>query len=777
MNSELIDVTPHPTILTVLGEIELRPWQCLAELIDNSIDGFLKRMRAGDPIEKPRVNIALGQETVVVKDNGPGMSIKDLELAVKAGWSSNDRFGNLGLYGIGFNIATARLGSLTKIWTTRAGDEEWVGLDIDLPKMATGGSYLLKPLTRIKADPNTSGTEIEVSRLRSEWKGSFLNTQWVRNNISEYLSKVYSTMLRSQTPLPIGFSLYMNNKKIEAWQHCIWPADWDVYRKNEGLVRPVQEINQTFGIKYLSKIDGKLYDSLDNISRDDVIEVPERIYGWIGIQRYADNKEFGIDLIRNGRKIEIGCKSLFEWDDVLEYPIDDPRNRGRIVGEIHLDHGYVFYTKHRFEREHSSWKQLLNAIRNNEPLINRPKHGFPEANNSPLGLLFRVFRRNSPLSKSNQTWRDILFIQDNDKARLWADSYRKGITEYLDNNKWKIELEGEESTPTSTDEYNIEFKESDSIETDIGLDTGISSEINSITTSTNQPTNIKEIPPGKLNVINETKTNRIIIPQLSSTVSGIGLSSRVYVIEVYDINKPLDSFHGTPWKSRITEKGVFEVEIQPKHPSFNSASFQLRDAILAEFAHYITSEEVAAMGVRDGTHYGEILVSLRNKFSAADSLGTNEIRSDIDSLRKKLIYKLANKLSEDSQENLLRKLSPEDQQRVELSYALGAANAKKIDFLEVWHIASLLQSEPSLFFDDRCFKRDWNPSKLGGNTDLLAIYQKQLMQDVWISLTKIGEFANPLTPPLELSRSYLVFVRACMGRIESYMSSLDEIYA
>ena len=35
------DITPSPRILWVLGQIPFRPWQALAELIDNSLDAFL----------------------------------------------------------------------------------------------------------------------------------------------------------------------------------------------------------------------------------------------------------------------------------------------------------------------------------------------------------------------------------------------------------------------------------------------------------------------------------------------------------------------------------------------------------------------------------------------------------------------------------------------------------------------------------------------------------------------------------------------------------------
>ena len=76
--------------------------------------------RAGTPIDKPEVFVAFGRDTVKV-NNGRGMSLDYLEMAVKAGWTSQEKFGSLGLYGVGFNIATARLGGVTTIWTTRRG--------------------------------------------------------------------------------------------------------------------------------------------------------------------------------------------------------------------------------------------------------------------------------------------------------------------------------------------------------------------------------------------------------------------------------------------------------------------------------------------------------------------------------------------------------------------------------------------------------------------------------------------------------------------------------
>ena len=120
-----INLQPDPRILPMLGEINLSQERCLAELIDNSVDGFLIKSTSPETTYEPQVLVELpspndGIESarVSVCDNGPGMDVEVLEKAVKAGWSGNDPVGNLGLFGMGFNIATARLGRVTQVWTT-----------------------------------------------------------------------------------------------------------------------------------------------------------------------------------------------------------------------------------------------------------------------------------------------------------------------------------------------------------------------------------------------------------------------------------------------------------------------------------------------------------------------------------------------------------------------------------------------------------------------------------------------------------------------------------
>src|SRR5215213_9757422 len=57
--SQEFDLTPDPRVLQMLGEINLPQWRCVAELIDNSIDGFVHAARSGAPIEAPEIGVAL----------------------------------------------------------------------------------------------------------------------------------------------------------------------------------------------------------------------------------------------------------------------------------------------------------------------------------------------------------------------------------------------------------------------------------------------------------------------------------------------------------------------------------------------------------------------------------------------------------------------------------------------------------------------------------------------------------------------------------------------
>lgn len=198
-DSQNFDITPDPRVLQMLGEIDLAQWRCIAELVDNSVDGFLNAERSGEPIENPEVVISVPRADtpsarITVRDNGPGMSGEVLQRAVKAGWSGNGPLDNLGLFGMGFNIATARLGLVTEVWTSRAGDPVEVGIRIDFDELRAQRAFSVPRHTRPKADHTAHGTEIVISKLKPDQRQWFAKSPNV-SGVRKQLAKAYSALL------------------------------------------------------------------------------------------------------------------------------------------------------------------------------------------------------------------------------------------------------------------------------------------------------------------------------------------------------------------------------------------------------------------------------------------------------------------------------------------------------------------------------------------------------------------------------------------------------
>jgi Histidine kinase-, DNA gyrase B-, and HSP90-like ATPase len=441
------DLTPNPRVLQMLGEINLQQWRCLAELIDNSIDGFLHAARAGTPIGTPEIAVSLpmadnDNARVAVKDNGPGMSFESLGNAVKAGWSGNSPLANLGLFGMGFNIATARLGMVTEVWTSRAGDPEQVGVRIDLADLRATGNFRVPRQTRPKIDHTTHGTEIVITRLKADQR-SYLARGYNQTAIRKQLARAYSSILENSDAGKIR--LMVGGARLSPRRHCVWGEDRTVSYPDGTVAHAVERIDVKLASRrYCTYCMRTLTASDDSCAtgspRCDVVTVERRIHGWIGLQRYFHDTDFGIDFIRYGRKIEIGNKDLFAWSDGessdVEYPTDDQRGRGRLVGEVHIDHCRVSYTKDRFERDDPAWEEMTRVIRGEGPL--RPlvakSLGFV-GNDSPLYRLYQAFRRSSPQGK-NGRWSRVLVVRKNERAQEMAELFAKGEPDYLTDERW-----------------------------------------------------------------------------------------------------------------------------------------------------------------------------------------------------------------------------------------------------------------------------------------------------------------------------------------------------
>ncbi|OEJ33096.1 ATP-binding protein [Streptomyces subrutilus] len=441
-------ITPSARILRMLGEIEFDPWQCVAELIDNSFDDFTEILKADTPwaggfkvsVTLPSASVRSSQAQVIIADTGRGMSYEILERAVRAGWSSNDRFDKLGLFGMGFNVATARLGRCTRVLTTRPGDTEWIGVEIDLDRIED--DFEATDISEPKADPNEHGTRIEISRLHPE------RADWLRRNAANLRNTLGSTYAWLLDTRP--FQLWVQGQRVRPRRHCRWGDDRFVTYGSGSkaeIIPAYIEIDETFDDAEACLDCGNWQLpglGLCGSCESDHLESRERrIHGWLGVQRHLDKREFGIDFLRNGRKILQWDKRLFDWQNPndplgvvdVEYPIELVHQGGRLIGEIHLDHVPVTYQKNAFEYSDRSWRGAVDYLRGPGPLQpEKAKRLAYQENTSPLGRLYKGYRRNAVGERCLIPGDGKRPIHED--TRRWAQRFHAGDEDYQTDAKW-----------------------------------------------------------------------------------------------------------------------------------------------------------------------------------------------------------------------------------------------------------------------------------------------------------------------------------------------------
>ena len=477
-----LDLTPNPRVLRMLGNIPLKGWQCIAELIDNAIDSRNKESEKTLEIyiEIPGASRIDAGEEIVIKDTGVGMNSKELNKALKAGYSgqntSND---NLGLFGMGFNIATAKLGNKTIVWTSTKDMDEEIGLEINLLKMQREGNFKTELKTRKNTELSPigrSGTTISVKDYTPEGKRLLKNRPAIINGIKN----AYSRSLFER----YNIKCQVNGKELLGKNFLIWDHNKEGRNgtyKNQFYDPYVEIVEQkvksvpycTYCLSESSFIsDDTLPNECATCGQSGYMQIKDYVVsGWLGIQLFFHPKNYGVDIVRNGRIIERNNKEIFyfdprdkygldddklkkletskNWENIpgttndgfREYPIDNPNLGGRIVGELYLDFIKPTYTKDSIEDKNTEiWKDVLEFVRGTSPLQVdwATKRLHLEKNTSPLSRLFHPFRHTEPGNanlvcgtKDSDT-----ASPGNNKSLQYVDKYIDGDPDFQDDEKW-----------------------------------------------------------------------------------------------------------------------------------------------------------------------------------------------------------------------------------------------------------------------------------------------------------------------------------------------------
>jgi hypothetical protein len=704
-----IDVPPHPRLLSVLGDIEFQPWQCIAELIDNAFDEFLRHSDQTPDVD-PTVWVNLPSRSssprdaeVWIEDNGTGMTLQQLRNALRAGWTSNDRYGSLGLFGVGFNIATARLGHVAIVRTARAEDPVWQVVTIDLRKVAAGNDFQLPVTTEVK-QPGEHGTKVVIRELKPEHHEALSRRQ---TSIKNTLGDVYSYLLDTK-----DFRIIVDGEAIKPRRACVWGEDRFVVRNRE-QIPAVMHIDEALPDRAACLNCGMWQDG----SQDGVCESchssnietqHRRIWGWVGIQRYLSTTDFGIDFIRNGRKILLRDVSLFTWSDpnepssrgVMEYPIEVPAGAGRIVGEIHIDHVRVNYQKNAFEYDTPDWKKVERLLRGEGPLLPKSARelGYP-INTSPLARLISGYRRNVP-------GKDYLTPGDgkgpiHDKTRKWAEYFRKGDPEYQSDEVWYSAVELHDNPPEATPEPSDVDPD---ILTKKGLLPGPEPAPESPLPAPTPPAPLTEDEKRA-----SWRSNARRMPDMDGRFglkgAGAALEVTCWLVEGQRVSRA--DGEAVPIYVAAGRGSAVEVFVDTDHPVFTAYATDLRDLMLVELAEYLRIRVEQTGRSLTGMFY-----ALKDECLPHQKL-VGPFLAETATLVLTRIRELMQPVIAGNASGYWSLVAPEDQKATEQRFALeggGArwedvqASGEWIDYAPGLALARLIGTRPEAFFDNRVFR-------------------------------------------------------------------------
>jgi hypothetical protein len=460
------DLTPDPKVLLALTHTPMQPMDALCELIDNALDSFNVAKIYGSVPKNPAVLIELpklsdinsGIGIIRVRDNGLGLTAEQAEKALKAGFTGNNPYDNLGLFGMGFNISTGKLGSITNFMTTQLDSSSCIQVTIDLEKLRSERSFKV-PVSEIpKPKEFQSGTIVEVS---SWWPEGNPNSGFVRKlvqygmpRVRDEIGRRYASILRNGE-----VKIYLNGEPCAPYEHCVWGDSRFVERKGHGKIPAVFRFDELIGTQRRCASCTALVSG-DNpkceaCGSSSFRTIEERIRGWLGIQRFDDQTEYGVDLIRNGRSIRIGEKAaFFEFTDEFkkttkDYPIDSPY--GRIVGEIHINHVPVDFLKQDFQRSSPEWQRALSYLRGDSSL--QPNQAGADLNKSPVFRLYQGYRRVRSIGRGDMymgKWdpaADGPTRISRDIEKEYYDKFKKRLPGFYDDTEWWKLVEQAEKRP------------------------------------------------------------------------------------------------------------------------------------------------------------------------------------------------------------------------------------------------------------------------------------------------------------------------------------------
>jgi len=329
-NEKILEITPSRHLLPYLGHQDYFFPDALAEFVDNSFDSF-HRFEQGEHEQLGaliKISFKINGNKIVIEDNAGGMSLSELEQALRLASVKNDEERNQGFFGVGMKSACTSLGKRFMIRTTKKGEnaiycinydeDRWLNYEKKDDEIKWSIDYTTEP----KTNADLHFTIIEISELKVKLHS------YRKDQILDSFGRRYGPFIRKGE-----IKILINN---------------DICKAEE---------------EYELLEDKKL------LGTDGVIGLSsgQKIHGWIGLLKKSSQKGlYGIHLFRHNRLISAFDKELLR-PKTIKWEIVESSGHpslARIIGELHIDHVPVNINKRKFLFESEAWEEVKKAVCN-----------------------------------------------------------------------------------------------------------------------------------------------------------------------------------------------------------------------------------------------------------------------------------------------------------------------------------------------------------------------------------------------------------------------------
>ena len=303
MKVKEVDITPDTSLLDKL-RANLTPSESIGELVANCFD-------ARNNEDKLNISIDLRGDSIIVIDNGKGMTFeilsKALRIAVDMSEYLDRREDAKGHFGMGFKTACATLGDFYEIYTRPVGKNEEFHVAFDLTKFAKSKAWVAK-IEESKPSENSPlkgapyGTAVVVKRL--------CDSESPVSAILEYLGD--------------AFKYHIDNGDI---------------------IKVIDENGE-----YQAKPKSYTFLANTKITIDEKFGPKDKYHvtGWVAIDSQTHNNGFyGFNIYRKGQLILTHDKSWFSAHLMTS----------RIIGEVNMDFLDSTFYKQGVQKN-DDWKEV-----------------------------------------------------------------------------------------------------------------------------------------------------------------------------------------------------------------------------------------------------------------------------------------------------------------------------------------------------------------------------------------------------------------------------------